>query len=289
MISIIASDMDGTLLNNEMVVSDFNANAIRQAQQQGVHFIVSTGRRFAEAQPLLAAQGITAPLITLNGAEVYDASGKMLDMVPITNSVARTVFHTLTSQGYYFEVVGNDGIYSNSKAKRIEQIAHLLTNLNPDTTFKIAVSLASARLELMDINYVDNYNELLDDPTKHVMKIIAFSEEGPAKLKPLSDEILAKHSSLKITSSSASNIEINNINAQKGIAVERYANMLNTPMSDVMAIGDNNNDVSMLELAGVSYAMGNASPEVKQLARYITDTNVNDGVGKAILEVLAKQ
>ncbi len=121
------------------------------------------------------------------------------------------------------------------------------------------------------------------------MKIIAFSEEGPAKLKPLSDEILAKHSSLKITSSSASNIEINNINAQKGIAVERYANMLNTPMSDVMAIGDNNNDVSMLELAGVSYAMGNASPEVKQLARYITDTNVNDGVGKAILEVLAKQ
>ncbi|GEO51724.1 hypothetical protein C5L29_001384 [Lactiplantibacillus pentosus] len=49
MISIIASDMDGTLLNNEMVVSDFNADAIRQAQQQGVHFIVSTGRRFSEA------------------------------------------------------------------------------------------------------------------------------------------------------------------------------------------------------------------------------------------------
>ncbi|WP_338211215.1 Cof-type HAD-IIB family hydrolase [Lactiplantibacillus paraxiangfangensis] len=289
MISIIASDMDGTLLNNEMTVSDFNADAIRQAQQQGVHFIVSTGRRYSEAQPLMAAQGITAPLITLNGAEVYDASGKMLDMVPITKTVSRAIFHTLISRGYYFEVVGNDGIYSNNKAKRIEQIAHLLTNLNPDTSFKIAVTLASARLELMDINYVDNYDELLNDPTKHVMKIITFSQEGPAKLKPLSDELLAKHSSLKITSSSRSNIEINNINAQKGIAVERYANMLNTPMTDVMAIGDNNNDVSMLKVAGVSYAMGNGTNEVKQLANRVTDTNVNDGVGKAILEVLAQQ
>ncbi|MFB9768400.1 Cof-type HAD-IIB family hydrolase [Lactiplantibacillus modestisalitolerans] len=289
MISIIASDMDGTLLNNEMVVSDFNANAIRQAQQRGVHFIVSTGRRYSEAQPLLAAQGITAPLITLNGAEVYDASGKMLDMVPITKSVARTIFHTLNSQGYYFEVVATDGIYSNSKAKRIEQIAHLLTNLNPDTSFKVAVTLASARLELMDINYVEHYNDLLDDPKMHIMKIIAFSQAGPAKLKPLSTELLAKHSSIKITSSSASNIEINNVNAQKGIAVERYANMLNTPMSNVMAIGDNNNDVSMLKLAGVSYAMGNATTEVKQLAQRNTDTNVNDGVGKAILEVLAQQ
>ncbi|CAM3257680.1 Cof-type HAD-IIB family hydrolase [Lactiplantibacillus plajomi] len=289
MISIIASDMDGTLLNNEMTVSDFNADAIRQAQQQGVHFIVSTGRRYSEAQPLIAAHGITAPLITLNGAEVYDASGKMLDMVPITKTVSRAIFHTLISKGYYFEVVGSDGIYSNSKAKRIDQIAHLLTNLNPNTTFKIAVTLASARLELMNINYVDNYDTLLNDPKKHIMKIIAFSEAGPSELKPLSDDLLAKHSSIKITSSSRSNIEINNVNAQKGIAVERYANMLNTPMSDVMAIGDNNNDVSMLKLAGVSYAMGNASPEVKQLANHVTDTNVNDGVGKAILEVLAKQ
>ena len=289
MISIIASDMDGTLLNNEMTVSDFNAQAILKAQQQGVHFIVSTGRRYSEAQPLIAAQGITAPLITLNGAEVFDASGKMLDMVPITKTVARAIFHTLSSQGYYFEVVGNDAVYSNSKAKRVEQIAHLLTNLNPDTSFKIAVSLATARLELMDINYVDNYDELLADPKNHVMKIITFSQEGPAKLKPLSDELLGKHSSIKITSSSRSNIEINNINAQKGIAVERYANMLNTPMSNVMAIGDNNNDVSMLKLAGTSYAMGNATTEVKQLASHLTDTNVNDGVGKAILEVLAEQ
>lgn len=289
MISIIASDMDGTLLNNEMTVSDFNAQAILKAQQQGVHFIVSTGRRYSEAQPLIAAQGITAPLITLNGAEVYDASGKMLDMVPITKTVARAIFHTLSSQGYYYEVVGNDAVYSNSKAKRVEQIAHLLTNLNPDTSFKIAVSLATARLELMDISYVDDYSELLDDPKNHVMKIIAFSQAGPEKLKPLSADLLAKHSSIKITSSSRSNIEINNINAQKGIAVERYANMLNTPMSNVMAIGDNNNDVSMLKLAGTSYAMGNASTEVKQLATHITDTNVNDGVGKAILAVLAEQ
>ncbi|MFD1419537.1 Cof-type HAD-IIB family hydrolase [Lactiplantibacillus songbeiensis] len=289
MISIIASDMDGTLLNNEMTVSDFNAQAILKAQQQGVHFIVSTGRRYSEAQPLIAAQGITAPLITLNGAEVYDASGKMLDMVPITKTVSRAIFHTLSAQGYYFEVVGTDGVYSNNKVKRIEEIAYLLTNLNPDTSFKIAISLASARLELMDINYVDDYNDLLNDPKKHIMKIIAFSQEGPKKLQPLSDELLAKHSSIKITSSSRSNIEINNINAQKGIAVERYANMLHTPMSDVMAIGDNNNDVSMLKLAGTSYAMGNASVEVKQLANHLTDTNVNDGVGKAILEVLAQQ
>ncbi|NLL32542.1 MAG: HAD hydrolase family protein, partial [Enterococcus cecorum] len=70
--------------------------------------------------------------------------------------------------------------------------------------------------------------------------------------------------------------------AQKGIAVKKIAEMLNIPLSQAMTIGDNFNDLSMIQEAGVSFAMENAVDELKQAAKYIADTNINSGVGKAI-------
>lgn len=78
--------------------------------------------------------------------------------------------------------------------------------------FKIVVLFVLVCLEFMDINYVDNYNELLDDLIKYVMKIIVFSEEGFVKLKFFSDEILVKYLFFKIIFLFVLNIEINNIN-----------------------------------------------------------------------------
>ena len=78
MIQIIASDMDGTLLNDKMVISKRNADAIKEAQKNGVHFIVSSGRGYNEIKPLIEAADFNSPMITLNGAEVLDENGKVL-------------------------------------------------------------------------------------------------------------------------------------------------------------------------------------------------------------------
>ena len=285
MIQIIASDMDGTLLNDKMVISKRNADAIKEAQKNGVHFIVSSGRGYNEIKPLIEAADFTSPMITLNGAEVLDENGKVLSSSPLPKITAKKIIRLLRKKGLYAEVITSKGIYSDNKAKRIENFAELLTRVSPDTPYKLAVIMASNRLELMNINYTDDYMELIDEKHTKVFKIVAFSSEGKKVLDPIRDEI-SENSELVVTSSSESNIEINHVNAQKGIALQAYADYLNIPMDNVMAIGDNNNDVSMLKVAGMSYAMENGSNEVKMLAKRIADTNTSDGVGKAIEEVL---
>lgn len=287
MIQIIASDMDGTLLNDEMVISDFNAAAIKEAQAKGVHFIVSTGRAYAEVKPLLDKVDLTCPLITINGAQTFTAAGKLLNTVALPDQLARKICLKLKKKGLYFELVTSTGVYSDNKANRIANFAELLTRVNPDTPYKLAVTLASARLELMNINYIDDYFTLIDDPHMPILKIVAFSQEGRPVLDPIRAELSA-NPALKVTSSSDSNIEINHINAQKGVALQAFADSLNIPMDNVMAIGDNNNDVSMLEVAGVSYAMGNGSTEVKRIAKRLAKKNTDNGVGHAIKEVLAE-
>ena len=287
MVQIIASDMDGTLLNDEMTISKFNADAIKHAQANGVHFIVSSGRAYREIKPLIETAGFNCPMITINGALVLDENGNTISSAPLSDQLAKQIILTLKKKGLYFEVIASNGVCSDDKAKRIENFAELLASINPDTPYKLAVALASARMELMDINYVDNYFDLVDDPKIDVFKIVAFSQKGPAVLGPIKDE-LAKNPSLAVTSSGPGNIEINHVNAQKGIALQAYADSLNIPMDNVMAIGDNNNDVSMLKVAGISYAMGNAIDEVKMIAKHLAPKNSEDGVGHAIEEQLAK-
>ncbi len=287
MISIIASDMDGTLLNEEMQISSANADAIKQAQAAGVHFAVATGREYREAKPLLEAFGLSVPLITLNGAAIFDVDGKPLDMVPITKPSAILIMHQLEKAGLYYEITTNEGVVSNSRTRRIQTVSRLLETVNPDTPFKLAVAMSSARVELMNIRYVDNYQVLIDDPKIQVLKFVAFGENGQKGLQPVRDALHAKVD-VAISSSFENNIEINSPRAQKGIAVQHFADELNIPMSQVMTVGDNMNDASMLKVAGVSYAMGNAIPEIKQLANHLTVTNNEDGVAKAILEQLAE-
>ena len=288
MVQIIASDMDGTLLNDKMIISKRNAAAVKEAQKQGIHFIVSTGRAYDEVKPLITEAGFNCPMITLNGAFVLDENGKEISAAPIPDSIAKKIMLTLKKNGLYFEVITAKGVCSDNKAKRIENFAELLASISPDTPYKLAVTLASARMELMNINYVDNYMDLVDDPKTVIGKIVVFSPEGQKVLGPIKDE-LSKNDNLVITSSGPGNIEINHVNAQKGVALQAYADSLNNPMDKVMAIGDNNNDVSMLKAAGISYAMGNGSDEVKMLAKYITAPNTEDGAGIAIEEVLAKK
>ncbi len=285
MIKLIASDMDGTLLNDKMQVSDENAAAIRQAEENGIEFIVATGRGLTEAKPLLADQHLDSAYITLNGAMVYDTDGKLVVSIPLDDDMTDQAMTLLDDRGLYYELVTDHGIYSNSRVRRIQNVADLLVNLNPDTNYKLAVALASARLEIMNINYVESYAEVVDDPDVHVMKIIAFNTADPETLvEP--KEILLKTGKLMVTSSSRNNIEINNIDAQKGIALAKYAATKGFTMESVMSIGDNFNDESMIRDAKYSVAMGNAVDEIKELAWFITATNTNHGVALAIMKAM---
>lgn len=285
MIKLIASDMDGTLLDAHMSISTENTEAIRMANELGIEFMVATGRNAQEARAALDEAGIDCAMITLNGAQVFDRSGKSLFTVPIPSPQAMTVMDILDANGIYYEVATNQGLYSESQPKRIESFASSIATHMPHLTYKMAIAMASANLELLHITYVDSIRELLLDDKLEVLKIICFHTEGPRILGPVGKEI-SNLGELAVTSSGQNNLEVNHKNAQKGIAVAHVAHERGITLDEVMTIGDNFNDVSMLQTAGVSFATGNAEIEVKDYAKYLTDTNLESGVGKAILRAI---
>lgn len=283
-IELIVSDMDGTLLNNKMAVSEANQQAIKAAEKLGIKFMVATGRGYTEAVPALKEVGINCPMITVNGGQTYDENGTLLGNVGIDKTRIRHILDFARSKGLYAELVMEDGVYSDNKVKRIETMTSLLQSTNPDTTFKMALVLALGRLELLNINYLEDYEEVLTDD-RLALKVLVYSDNGQPELQPVREEF-EKDSELVITSSFYNNLEINHVQAQKGIALERIAKDMGIPMERVMAIGDNFNDASMLEKAGVSFAMGNAAEGVKKIAKYETATNTEDGVALAILRCI---
>lgn len=284
MIKLIASDMDGTLLDSSMQISPENAAAIKHATEQGVEFIVATGRNRTEALPALEQVGIDCAMVTLNGAQVFDKTGQSLFTVPIDAQTVTSILDLLDERDIYYEVATDQGLFSQSQEQRIELFATHLGEVMPHLTHKMAIAMVASQLEILPIHYVKNVRQRLAEGLE-VLKIICFHKEEARVLGPVAKE-LEGFGELSITSSGANNIEINHRDAQKGIAVAHLAHERNIPLEQIMTIGDNLNDISMIQMAGVSFAMGNAALEVKEYAKYVTDTNIEDGVGKAILRAL---
>lgn len=285
MIELIVSDMDGTLLNNKLAVSDTNREAIEYAERKGIKFMVATGRGYTEAVPALKEAGISCPMITVNGGQLFDEAGNLIANIGIDKARIRRILDFVRSKGLYAEIVTTKGVFSDDKVGRIETMTTLLQTTNPDTTFKMALILALGRLELLNIHYVNHFDEVLDDDSSQMLKVLVFSNIGQPELQVIREEFETDEE-LIITSSFFNNIEINHVEAQKGIAVERFAKEMGISMENVMTIGDNFNDASMLKNAGVSFAMGNAEEGVKAIAKYVTTTNNENGVADAIFRAI---
>ncbi|MFC0234069.1 Cof-type HAD-IIB family hydrolase [Vagococcus entomophilus] len=285
MIGLIASDMDGTLLDEHMSISKENAAAVKRALSMGIHFMVATGRGATEALPALEEVGIKCPMITGNGAQAYDAEGQTLFTFSIEKENVQQIIQILKENQLYFEIATNKGVYSDNQPQRVENAATMIASRTPGLSYKMAVALSAAHLDLLHIIYIKDYLDLLEDPTIEVLKFIVFNEEGQKVLQPIASQI-SKLDNIFVTSSYPTNIEINHAMAQKGIAVKKMAEKYDIPLDQVMTIGDNFNDISMLQIAGVSFAMANAEPEVKEQAKYLTQTNIENGVGKAIIRAI---
>lgn len=280
--------MDGTLLNEKMEVSDRNIQAIKDAQNTGIEFLIATGRGLSEAEPFLRNQ-VHPGYITLNGAEVFDNKGEMISSNPISAESQNKVVDYFHKYDIYFEVVTNKGIFSNDREARVNNLANLLVKLNPGTSFKQALRDTQERVKMMPMNFVDSYDHIFNDQSFKIMKLIGFNEHQHKVLAPMKKEITKNIKDVVVTSSSPNNVEINSIDAQKGIALLQYAKKRNISPDEIMAIGDNLNDYSMIRDAGVGVAMKNAIPAIKEIAQIETDNNANDGVAQIIEKTIEDQ
>ncbi|WP_125760759.1 Cof-type HAD-IIB family hydrolase [Companilactobacillus hulinensis] len=289
MIKLIASDMDGTLLNDKMEVSERNIQAIKDAQANGIEFLIATGRGLSEARPFLKGR-VNTGYITLNGAEVFDEKLKLASSNPISTESKLKIADLFHKYSIYFEVVTDKGIFSDNKELRISSLAKLLQSLNPGITYEQAYADTLERIKLTPMTFVDSYDKIFNNESYKIMKLLAFDEttDRSVKLKPLTEEINNTMTDVVVTSSSANNIEVNSTTAQKGIALLKYAKLRGIKQSEIMAIGDNLNDESMIRDAGIGVAMENAVPEIKALADEFTGNNINDGVAQIIQKVIAQ-
>ena len=178
----------------------------------------------------------------------------------------------------------NKGTYTDNEDKGISAIIDIFASANPELSMDLLVEGAKERFVKGLVSVVENYEMIFEDDEFQVYKFLAFSlsEEEQARGK----ELLQNQDGLAISSSGHLNIEITSQQAQKGVALEAFVKERGIEMSETMAIGDNENDLSMLRRVGRAVAMENASYAIKAECDVVTATNDESGVGKAILEVL---
>lgn len=286
MIKCIATDMDGTLLTStDKHITQENRQAILHAQSLGIEVVIATGRSYNEVNYLLEKAGLRCPVICANGAEVRSKEGKVLLTAPLNKPAASAARSIMTENGIYFEVYTDRGKFTQDRDQSIAIIMDLYTSSNPNADPGEIMKYAKERADRMHL--IDNYELLFDGGDYKIYKLLAFSFDSD-KLYAVNKE-LQKVEDIVVSSSGRENLEINDKYAQKGIALEKLTRTLAIPMSETMAIGDGFNDVSMFKRVGRSVAMGNASDILKEQCDFVTATNDESGVAKAIWEVLTGQ
>lgn len=283
MIKLIASDMDGTLLNNNHVISEENIKAIREAQKRGIDFAIATGRDYADVEPFLKQYNLKCESIVSNGAEYRDVDGNIIESIDIDKALVEKVFNIMDKYGLKAELFTSDGIYTpNSREEALKGTIYMLSTFLKISTEE-AEKLAKKDEKFKRLKYIENLYEFLNGPIE-VKKIFAFYSDVDLVNKAKAE--IQKISGLAVSSSFVSNIEITNENAQKGLILAKVAKKMGIKKDEVMIMGDSFNDYSMFTEFTETVAMENAIPEIKKIAKYITDTNENNGVAKAIRKIL---
>ena len=288
MIKVIASDMDGTLLNDEHRIAPETLEAVKAACDSGIRFMIATGRNFPSAMAELEGTGIVCDYIVGSGAEVRTPDQEIVKTSPISTELCREVYGAICdfpisvifSTDFYDYRVGTE---EEAKESIIRQMQLFHTNasveeMENDPFYKRVIEKTKI---VPDLNG-------LEASGAPVYKIFLFSTDK---------EILGKigkrletNDRIAVASSFATNLEITDIKAQKGPILKEYIESLGYAMDEVMVLGDSLNDYSMISLDfGATVAMGNADPEIKEAAKYITKSNEELGVAHAIYEVLKRQ
>ena len=288
MIRLLALDLDGTTLNSSGQITDVNRDAIRAAESAGVLVTIATGRRFRDARPLGIELGLNAPLITHNGALLkYADSGE-------------TVACSLLSSSTSFEIVrvgkdhGGDALVSTDPHGNGTLIYDRVSedNLPLKKYLRWSETLHGGQAGRVGVAHVAKLEDVLN---AHEIVHISFS--GGCDAMSAIQSVLSRELGNTVTILPTiyprldfTLIDILPPDASKGHGVAKLAKINGLMPENVMAIGDNFNDLEMLEYAGTAVVMGNADPKLLERAEfYTTLSNDENGVAAAIERFILNQ
>lgn len=284
MIKLIASDMDGTLLNDDHMISEENLKAIRKAQEMGRHFTIVTGRYYGAVKSYLEECNLKCECILSNGAEYRDVNGNIIESVYMNKESVKIAFNILSEAGLCIQLMTNNGSYITNKESDKKAIIDRFKLFNPTMTEEEVKKFVAKFHKERGMKEIDNIYEILESNVE-ILKIVTFDNDENL-IAALKEKLRESTSDLAVASTFSNDIEISDIKAQKGLILAKTIKKMGIDKSEVIVIGDSFNDYSMFTEFENSYAMENAIPEIKEIAKYITDTNNNDGVAKAIYKAL---
>ena len=272
MYKLVVSDMDGSLLNSENKISSYSKDTIKKAIKQGTIFVLATGRIYGAAKVYAKELNLNTPIMACNGGIIrHCMDGKILFDVPIEKEACKKTFEFLNDTDTYFHFYGPD-IFYTEKVENESFRYNIWNNSLP-------------KEDRIIIKEVENVYEVLEEDK--IYKILIRCRKD-IKRDFYANE-LNKISGITLTSSWFDNFEVCGKNVTKGNAVRRFAKEKNIQKDEIICIGDNINDISMIEYAGLGVAMGNAEESVKMAAKYVAPSNDENGVAEVLEKFLLEQ
>ena len=288
MIKLIASDMDGTLLNSDHKIPKENIELIKFAQKNGIQFVVATGRAYYEALPALNDENIKCDVISFNGGIIYDKNGNIINITPMKLKDLYYTIEILKSLEISYQLYTKNTIYTNSIETDITGYIDLIRANGEEPNEQHLRQEAKNRLALGHITEVDNIELYLNQEDNPAIKVIGISNDLE-KLKHAT-ELLSGNENISVTSSGANNVEIMDKKATKGEALKIVADIHDINLKNAIAIGDNLNDQAMLDIVEYSIAMKNGNKELQNNAKFITEkTNSEGGVADSVMKLLKEK
>ena len=288
MIKLIASDMDGTLLNSDHKIPKENIELIKFAQKNGIEFVVATGRAYYEALPSLNDENIKCDIISFNGGIIYDKNGNIINITPMKLKDLYYTIEILKSLDISYQLYTKNTIYTKGIETDITAYIDLIRANGEEPNEQHLRQEAKNRLALGHITEVDNIELYLNQEDNPAIKVIGISNDLE-KLKHAT-ELLSGNENISVTSSGANNVEIMDKKATKGEALKIVADIHDINLKNAIAIGDNLNDQAMLDIVEYSIAMKNGNKELQNNAKFITEkTNSEGGVADTVMKLLKEK
>ena len=256
MIKLIATDIDGTVLIPEKQFTKGVKDCIKKLDTMGVKVVLVTGRMNVAAKLVAQELGLSTPVISYQGGLVND-NGKILYQRYLTEDESERIIEWAYSEKIHINLYNDDILYSendNYEIQRYSSRQHVDYVIKPFSEIK-----------------KDRVNKILAIDYKNAERIDLFEKELP-KVFP----------DLYIVKSTPNFLEFSNPEASKYCAVKFLQKYWGIKKEETLTIGDQNNDIALLEAGGLKVAMGNATKALKDIADFITDDVENDGFVKAV-------
>lgn len=270
MYKLICIDMDGTLLDTKKQISNANKQALKAAHDKGVHIVITTGRIYCNAAYYSNLIEVNSPVIAANGALIKEKNKTEpiykcviperlnMDILRLCNKYKVSPNFVATRDLYCGTLRMGYGVYY----------------------FVYKTKMKESNVKIHIVKGKRNWDNVIKKQADEIIKCEIY-DNNISKIKSIKKDLEAL-GELEVFSAGETGLDITSRHVSKGTALKFLAQHYNINEDEIIAIGDSDNDIDMIESAGLGVAMGNAIEAAKKNADYITSTNDQDGVAQVI-------